>query len=227
VGDDSFVTTSHPDGPADGQRSDAVTTPSAPDAEADVVDVSGADPSVTSGRGADVGARSLEEGDASQVPGLVVDDPEDVDQVAAIPPMPGVSFRSGAADWWEVGSTYLEPGWLRTSRDPLVGTANFAGDAVVVFGRTGRDIAGLTPHPEEQETVFLPGSRFTVVRTGDLDGTWVTLVRVAGEDGRDTPDDVDDLARRAGAVLARARTLPGVEIARPGRFSGSFGRRAD
>ncbi|MHA3704257.1 hypothetical protein ACXR2U_18955 [Jatrophihabitans sp. YIM 134969] len=206
----------------------AAGTPVQPDPGADVADVSGADTSVTSGRGHDVGAWSLQSGDASLVSGLVVDDLDDVAQVSAIPSMPGMSFRGAGADWWEVGGTYVERGWLRSSRDPQIGTWNFAGDEVVaLFGPSGRDVAGLTDHPEEQETVFLPGSRFTVVRRGDLQGLWVTVVHVH-RDGDDTPPspDVSDEVVRVASVVARARTLPPAPPGRPGRFAGPFGERA-
>ena len=167
------------------------------------------------------------DGDAASVPGLVVSDLDDLEQVSAIPAMPGMSFRGGGADWWEVGESYVEPGWLRSSRDPLVGTENFAGDeAVALFGPGGRDVAGLTDHPEEQETVFLPGSRFTVTRRGDLGGLWVTVVYVhldVEEPGE--AFDVSDEVVRAASVLARARTLPPQPVPRPGRYRGEFGTR--
>ncbi len=169
----------------------------------------------------------FEDGDAASVRGLSVDDLDDVDQVTAIPSMPGMSFRGAGADWWEVGESYVEPGWLRTSRDPQIATDGFAGEAVVaLFGATGRDVAGLTDHPEEQETVFLPGSRFTVLRQGALAGLWVTVVRVHRDDEQELPDvDVDDAVARAASVLVRARTLPPQPVPRPGRFTGGFGAR--
>lgn len=166
-----------------------------------------------------------EAGDAAQVAGIVVDDLEDVDQVSAIPAMPGLSFRGGSADWWEDGASYTEAGWLRTSRDPLVGTGNFAGDrAVGVLGPGGRDVATLSGHPAEQETVFLPGSRFTVLRQGALAGLWVSVVYVHRGD-EDAPDDADAQVGRVASVLARARTLPAAVLARPDRFTGEFGTR--
>lgn len=167
-----------------------------------------------------------ESGDAASVSGLRVDDLDDLDQVAAIPAMPGMSFRGGGAEWWEVGQTYVESGWLRSSRDPLTGTDNLADDeAVALFGPAGRDVAGLTDHPAEQETVFLPGSRFTVVRRGDLDGLWVTVVYVHAGDEPAPVDKASDEVMRAASVLARARTLPAQPVPRPGRYAGEFGAR--
>lgn len=172
----------------------------------------------------------VESGEPGLVPGLSLTDTEDVDQITAIPPMPGLSFRGRGPDWWETDVTYREPRWLRTSRDPLVGSENFArGGVVAVFGPCGRDIAGLTDHAAEQETVFLPGSRFTVLRRGEFEGLWVDVVYVHRDDEEpDSPApgyDVESEVARAAAVIARARQLPAATIDRPGRFTGEFGER--
>jgi hypothetical protein len=147
--------------------------------------------------------------------------------IEAIPPGPGMSFRGGCADWWEVGRSYEVRGWLRTSRDPRIATDNFRDRAVTaLFGRTGRDLVGHTAFPEEQETVFLPGARFTVERQGEVAGLWVTLVTVARDDDGDEPArDVADEASRVSTVLARSLTLPDATVPRPGIFRGGFGER--
>lgn len=157
-------------------------------------------------------------------------EPDD-DQVSALLPGPGLSFRGGAADWWRDGETYVEPGWLRSSRDPRTATDNFAGgDVVALFGASGRDLATLGERPEEQETVFLPGSRFTVLRRADVEGLRLTVVRVLPDgdnsDGAsDTEEEIADAVTRAASAVARSLTLPAETVARPERFSGEFGTR--
>ena len=164
-------------------------------------------------------------------PAAGVADLDDVEQIAALLPGPGLSFRGGGADWWEEGRTYTEPGWLRSSRDPRVATENFAtGDPVALFGAGGRDVESLSDHPDEQETVFLPGSRFTVLRRAEADGLtlWVVRVHPEGDDGEGaeaSDADVADAVTRAVNALVRARTLPPVPVERAGRFVGGFGRR--
>lgn len=159
---------------------------------------------------------------------LHVDPDEEQFDLAAIrllPPSPGLSFRGRGSGTWQIGSWYTEPGWLISSRDPRIGTDDFAtGDVVAIFGACGRDLHDNRRRREEHETVFLPGARFTPIRKGFVGQTWLQIIVVSRDDGRPEPQpDVERQVRRAVSAVKASLASPPTELVRSRRFSGAFG----
>ncbi len=149
----------------------------------------------------------------------------DLETIRLLPPSPGLSFRGRGSGTWQVGTWYTEPDWLITSRDPRIGTDDFAnGDVVAIFGACGRDLHDNRRRREEHETVFLPGAVFTVLRKGFVGTTWLQILAVNRDDGRpERATDVEIQVRRAVSAVRASLAAPPTETVRSRRFSGGFG----
>lgn len=95
---------------------------------------------------------------------------------------------------------------------------------MAIFGACGRDLHDNRRRRVEHETVFLPGSVFTVVRKGFIGITWLQIVVVSRDDGRpEKPTDVEIQVRRAVSAVKASLAAPPTQDTRSDRFSGSFG----
>lgn len=150
----------------------------------------------------------------------------DLAAIRALPPSPGLSFRGRGSGTWQLDTPYIEPGWLLSSRDPRIGTDDFAHhDVVALFGACGRDLHDGSGRREEQETVFLPNSTFTVIRKGFIGTTWLQIVVVSRDDGLpERAPEVDVQIRRAVSAVKASLASPATRPTRSGRFSGAFGQ---
>ena len=101
-----------------------------------------------------------------------------------------------------------------TSLDPVVAREGEALDELfAIVGRTGRSLALLSAHAEEQEVVFLPGTALRPVGQVSVDGTGLTvhlieelvLDQTAGADGARLPRDLEALI----ALVSQQVSQPG------------------
>ena len=142
-----------------------------------------------------------------------------VDTISQLPATPSVVYRgmSGAPP----ASSFTVAALLPTSADPRVASENFTSDRVAAIATvTGRSIAALSRHPEEQEVAILPGTLLLPVGEVDVPGLPKPVVLLA-ETGwaPGLPENKNELERTVIARVSDALARPPAEIHSPGRFS--------
>ena len=94
-------------------------------------------------------------------------------------------IHRGDTDALEAGGTYRSAGFLSTSAnrdivDALVVENTGRAAKWVMFGKSGIDVSSMGTTPDEQETLFKPGTPFNVLTTGIANGRPVAVLEEAG-----------------------------------------------
>jgi hypothetical protein len=142
-----------------------------------------------------------------------------------LPVQPGITWHGSGTDSRST-DVITTPGVLATSRDPRVATENFSVPfALALVSTSGRLIAPLSAHPEEQEVVVLPGTTFVRVAAFEFDDprlgvTVYSEINPDQEPGATSalPQDAESLERELRVQLVLAGLAEPLQIASPGKF---------
>src|ERR1044072_6958549 len=92
-----------------------------------------------------------------------------VDTISQLPATPSVVYRGMSGT--PPANSFTVAALLPASADPRVATENFTSDRVAaIVTVTGRSIAALSRHPQEQEVAILPGTLLLPVGEVDVPG---------------------------------------------------------
>jgi hypothetical protein len=146
-----------------------------------------------------------------------------------LPTFRGLAFRGVPTDVDLPGRAVVTSLLTATSRNPRVGSENFAHRRLIaIASRKGRDIGMLAANPAEAEIVFLPGTTLLPlkeVRVVEADVT-VLLVEELDLSGRVPPDNrgmpasLAEFEARAVEVVAEAFHVRPMALTSPGKFAG-------
>jgi len=142
-----------------------------------------------------------------------------VETLSRLPASPGITYRgwSGPAPHSAMTVSAVMP----TSADPRVASENFTSERLAAFVTvTGRLIAPMSRHPDEQEIAILPGTLLLAVGTAAIPGLVNDVVLLA-ETGSapGLPKDSAELRHVVGQQVTDALAKPAFPIHSPGRFS--------
>lgn len=142
-----------------------------------------------------------------------------VDTISRLPATPAITYRgmSGIPPHAAFTLTSLLP----TSVDPRIASENFTSERVAAIATvTGRSIAALSRHPEEQEIALLPGTLLLPVGFVEVAGLSEPVVLLA-ETGwaPGLPEGKEELRQAVAAQVSDALNGPSVPILSPGRFA--------
>jgi hypothetical protein len=142
-----------------------------------------------------------------------------VDTLSRLPASPGITYRglSGPAAHSSLTVSAVMP----TSADPRVASENFTAELLAaIVTVSGRLIAPLSRHPDEQEIAVLPGTLLLTVGSVALRGLISDVVLLA-ETGTapGLPKDSAELRQVVTQQVTDALARPAVAIHSPGRFS--------
>lgn len=142
-----------------------------------------------------------------------------VEQISRLPALAGITYRgmTGAPP----SSALTLPGLLPTSVNPRVATENFTSERVAAIATTsGRYIGPLSRHPDEMETVLLPGTLLLPVGFVQVEGLEnpVILLEEPGS-APGLPANKAELQALVTRQVETALALPPVAIHSPGRFT--------
>jgi hypothetical protein len=142
-----------------------------------------------------------------------------VDTLSRLPASPGITYRglSGPAPHTATTVAAVMP----TSADPRVASENFTAERLAaIVTITGRFIAPLSRHPDEQEIAILPGTLLLTVGSVAVSGLVNDVVLLA-ETGTapGLPKDSAELRQVVTQQVTDALAKPAVGIQSPGRFS--------
>ncbi len=137
----------------------------------------------------------------------------------ALPATPSITYRgtSGAA----LNGAITIQGVLPTSVDPRVASENFTAERLAaIVTITGRYIAPMSRHPDDQEIALLPGTVLLPAGSMDVDGLGKPVVLLA-EPGTapGLPKDSEELREVVRNQVGSALGLPPVVVHSPGRFT--------
>ncbi|MGE0221257.1 hypothetical protein [Mycolicibacterium sp.] len=142
-----------------------------------------------------------------------------IETISKLPATPSIVYRGMSGH--PPTASFTVTALLPTSADPRVATENFTADRVAaIVSVTGRSIAALSRHPEEQETVILPATLLMPVGSVEVAGLPEPVVLLA-ETGwaPGLPENKDELGRVVVAHVAEALARPPVAVSSPGRFT--------
>ncbi len=144
-----------------------------------------------------------------------------VDTLSRMPASPGITYRgtSGPAPHTATTVSAVMP----TSADPRVASENFTAERLAAFVTiTGRFIAPLSRHPDEQEIAILPGTLFLPVGSIGVPGLVNDVVLLA-ETGSASglPSNSQELRQVVIQQVTDALARPAVTVYSPGRFTPS------
>src|SRR4029453_13038804 len=142
-----------------------------------------------------------------------------VDTLSRLPATPGITYRgwSGPAPHTAMTVSAVMP----TSADPRVASENFTAERLAaIVTITGRFIAPLSRHPDEQEVAILPGTLLLTVGSVAIPGLVNDVVLLA-ETGSapGLPKDSAELRQVVTQQVTAALARPDVTIHSPGRFA--------
>jgi hypothetical protein len=148
-----------------------------------------------------------------------------VDTISRLPATPAIAYRgmSGVPPTAAFTLTALLP----ASADPRIASENFTSERVAaIVTVTGRSIAALSRHPEEQEIALLPGTLLLPVGFVEVENLSEPVVLLS-ETGwaPELPKNKDELRRTVAEQVSDAFTRPPVHIFSPGRFAPAPSRR--
>lgn len=142
-----------------------------------------------------------------------------VEQISRLPALAGITYRGMAG--MPPRSALTVPGLLPTSVNPRVATENFTAERVAAIATSsGRFIGPLSRHPDEMETVLLPGTLLLPVGFVQVDGLEdpVILLEEPGS-APGLPANKAELQELVRRQVGTALALPPVPIYSPGRFT--------
>jgi hypothetical protein len=142
-----------------------------------------------------------------------------VDTLSRLPASPGITYRrlSGPAPQTATSVGAVMP----TSADPRVASENFTAELLAaIVTVTGRLIAPMSRHPDEQEIAILPGTLLLFVGSVAVPGLTNDVVLLA-ETGTapGLPADSTELRQVVTQQVTGALARPAVTVHSPGRFS--------
>jgi hypothetical protein len=142
-----------------------------------------------------------------------------VDTLSRLPAHPGITYRgmSGSAPHSAITVSALMP----TSADPRVASENFTSERLAaIVTVSGRLIAPLSRHPDEQEIAILPGTLLLPVGSVSVPGLVNDVVLLA-ETGTapGLPRDFVELRQTVVKQVNDALAEPAVIVRSPGRFT--------
>jgi hypothetical protein len=142
-----------------------------------------------------------------------------VDTLSRLPATPGITYRgwSGPAPHTAMTVSAVMP----TSADPRVASENFTAERLAaIVTITGRFIAPLSRHPDEQEVAILPGTLLLTVGSVAVPGLVNDVVLLA-ETGSASglPKDSAELRQVVTQQVTAALARPAAAIHSPGRFA--------
>lgn len=139
--------------------------------------------------------------------------------IAALPATPGISFRGMTGP--PPARSFVVSAVLPTSADPRIASENFQSDRIAaVVTVTGRSVAPLSRHPDEQEIAILPGTLLLPagsVAVAGLSNPVLLLVETGWAPG--LPADREELEGAITDKVASALAQSAVPIHSPGRFT--------
>jgi len=142
-----------------------------------------------------------------------------VDTLSRLPANPGITYRgwSGPAPHSAMTVSAVMP----TSADPRIASENFTSERLAaIVTVSGRLIAPLSRHPDEQEIAILPGTLLLSVGTvaiPRLANDVVLLAETGTAPG--LPNDSAELRQVVTQQVTDALAKPAVAVHSPGRFS--------
>lgn len=142
-----------------------------------------------------------------------------VDTLSRLPATPGITYRgwSGPAPHTAMTVSAVMP----TSADPRVASENFTAERLAaIVTITGRFIAPLSRHPDEQEVAILPGTLLLTVGSvavPRLVNDVVLLAETGSAPG--LPEDSAELRQVVAQQVTAALARPAAAIHSLGRFS--------
>ncbi len=142
-----------------------------------------------------------------------------LDALLALPATPAITYRGSSGVGINAAITLQSV--LPTSINPRVASENFTADQLVaIVAISGRSIARLSRHPDEEEIALLPGTILQPVGSIDVDGLVRPLALLA-EPGTAAglPEDATELQAVVRRQIGTALMLPPVVVHSPGRFT--------
>lgn len=147
-----------------------------------------------------------------------------VDTIARLPATPAITYRGMTGV--PPNAAFTLTALLPTSVDPRIASENFTSERVAAIASvTGRSIAALSRHPEEQEIALLPGTLLVpvgFVEVANLSEPVVLLSETGWAPG--LPEGKDELRLTVSAQVSDALNRPYVQILSPGRFTPAHSR---
>jgi len=142
-----------------------------------------------------------------------------IDTLSRLPANPGITYRgiSGPAPHTAMTVSAVMP----TSADPRVASENFTAERLAaIVTISGRLIAPLSRHPDDQEIAILPGTLLLTVGSVAVPGLVNDVVLLA-ENGTapGLPRDSAELRQAVIRQVSNALAEPAVTIHSPGRFA--------
>lgn len=142
-----------------------------------------------------------------------------VETLSRLPATPGITYRgwSGPAPHSAMTVSAVMP----TSADPRVASENFTSERLAaIVTVSGRLIAPLSRHPDEQEIAILPDTLLLSVGTVAIPGLVNDVVLLA-ETGTapGLPKDSAELRQVVAQQVTEALAKPAFPVHSPGRFS--------
>jgi hypothetical protein len=142
-----------------------------------------------------------------------------VDTLSRLPANPGITYRgmSGPAPHTAMTVSAVMP----TSADPRVASENFTAERLAaIVTVSGRLIAPLSRHPDEQEIAILPGTLLLAAGSVAVPGPVNDVVLLAETgDAPGLPKDSAELRQVVTQQVMDALARPAVTVHSPGRFS--------
>lgn len=141
-----------------------------------------------------------------------------VDTLSRLPANPGITYRGWSGPVPQSAMTVSAV--MPTSADPRVASENFTAERLMaIVTVSGRLIAPLSRHPDEQEVAILPGTLLLSVGSVSAPGLINDVVLLA-ETGTapGLPSDSAELRHVVTQQVSDALARPAVTIHSPGRF---------
>jgi hypothetical protein len=142
-----------------------------------------------------------------------------VDTLSRLPASPGITYRGWSGPVPQSAMTVSAV--MPTSSDARVASENFTSERLsAIVTVSGRLIAPLSRHPDEQEIAILPGTLLLSVGTVAVPGLVNDVVLLA-ESGSapGLPSDSTELRQVVTQQITDALARPAVTIHSPGRFA--------
>jgi hypothetical protein len=142
-----------------------------------------------------------------------------VDALSRLPASPGITYRGLSGPAPQTATTVAAV--MPTSTDPRVASENFTAERLAaIVTVSGRLIAPLSRHPDEQEIAILPGTLLLTVGSVAVPGLVNDVVLLA-ETGTapGLPSDSAELRQVVTQQVTDALAKPAVTVHSPGRFA--------
>jgi hypothetical protein len=142
-----------------------------------------------------------------------------VDTLSRLPASPGITYRGLSGPAPQTATTVAAV--MPTSADPRVASENFTAERLAaIVTVSGRLIAPLSRHPDEQEIAILPGTLLLMVGSVAIPGLVNDVVLLA-ETGTapGLPSDSAELRQVVIQQVTDALAKPAVTVHSPGRFT--------